>query len=164
MTDGSTPTERTRRFELYVRSLAPGSASPAQEHVVSELERLSEAGAVEEYRVHVWGDALALDSRSARTETGQRVHRRVRRFEEWADREDVAIPGAFERREVHTMVGETHDVLTLPVLLLAEYRGGELVAVSPRTEDGETVSVRDHVEHVAESTTADRPEAVEATV
>lgn len=157
-------TDDATRLELYVRSLSPNGAGPSQDAVVASLDRLERAGAIDDYSVRVWGDALPLDSATARTGAGRWISRSVQRFREWVTARDATVPGAFERRETHTLADEGCEVLTLPVLLLAEYRGEELVSVTPRIEDGALYTVADHVGSLGDGPSVEPGETVEVSL
>ena len=141
--------ETTYRFELYVRSLEPATASPAQRQAVETLVDLASAEDVT-FDLQVWGDRLPLDSTSARTETVETLHARVRDLRAWAAKRDAELPG-FERTHTDTLVGPTREALTLPSLLIAVYRSDELVAVAPRVERGTHYCVTGTLERLAES-------------
>jgi hypothetical protein len=126
--------ETPYRFELFVRSLEPATASPAYEEAVETLAELAADEGVT-FDLRVWGDRLPLGSACAQTEAVEALHARVRELRAWAAERDTELPG-FERVRTDTLVGPAREALRLPPLLLAVYQDEALVAVAPRVERG----------------------------
>ena len=137
-----TGTDRPR-IELYVRSLRPDGAHARQEAVIERLERLEAAGVVESVSVIVWGKQVARGTAGARTDEGEFILNRVAEFTQWALSNNVSL------ESFHQMVGnESYEAIVLPVMGLAEYRGGELVHVAPCTEGEVVHSIPDRLDRL----------------
>ncbi len=135
--------------ELYVRSLAPRGAADEQATVVETLDKLSDRTTLADYQVHVCGEHLPATPAETQTTFGQYLLNRIAVFTEWAQRNDCSFGKLFERRTVDSaLTGATRDVITLPMMTLAEYDGTDLRFVSPCSVDGETVSVRDRLDEL----------------
>ena len=137
------------RFELFVRSLEPATASPAYEEVVETLAELAAEEGVT-FDLRVWGDRLPLGSACAQTEAVEALHARVRELRTWATEHDTELPG-FERVRTDTLAGPAREALRLPPLLLAVYQDEALVAVAPRVERGRHRCVQGTLERLADS-------------
>lgn len=116
--DGETVQLWTRRPVCGVRTT-----------VVDRLGRLRSTGAIEEFEVQTWPDEIVLE------EGNQRIPRLVEHLEQWADDASVSLRPAFEQRTVSPLIGESREVLTLPMLALIVYDDG-LAGVYP-CSDGE---------------------------
>jgi hypothetical protein len=138
-------TGETLTVDLFVRSLSPVGARARPSATVDRLRTLVEAGRIDDYSVVVWGRAVDLSSDATEREREDIVLDRVAAFRSWAADRRVTLDG-FERQEVSTMTGETHTVLTLPVMVLAESVGDELACVVPCTTDGGVLTVEDRLE------------------
>jgi hypothetical protein len=144
MTGGS---QRGVHAELYVRSLAPRAGTETQTAVLETLQRLSDRDTLAGYELYVCGGQLP--ARPAETETayGQYLLDRIAVFSEWARRNDCSLGPLFDRKTVDSSItGTTREVITVPLLALAEYEGGDLRFVTPCSLDGDLVTVRDRLE------------------
>jgi len=146
--------EGSHRAELYVRSLLPDSYSQRQAEVVQRLGRLVGSGVLTERQVHPCGNQLPATPAEANTDVGEWLVERFLGFNEWASTNGCGLDPAFEIREVNdTMSGAQYRALRPPAILLAEYREGELVCVTPH-RDGETVrTVLDRIAELEAGTT-----------
>jgi hypothetical protein len=131
--------------DLFVRSLSPVGARTRPAAVIEHLENMVEAGVVDTYSVCVWGKEVELSSAPGKDQHTESVVEQVESFRTWATEQGVALD-AFEEREVSTMTGETHTVLTLPVMVLAESVAERLVCVTPCTTGGGVLTVEDRLE------------------
>lgn len=148
----------TPRIELYVRSLLPDGAHERQEAVVDRLERLDEEDQITDFSVIVWGKQISPQSTAARTEEGRYVLNRVAEFKQWALSNNVSFDSFSQRTEVDSEVTDTaYDAIVLPVMGLAEYRGGELVHVAPCTKGDVVHTIMDRIESLDDG----RPPALE---
>ncbi|EMA44778.1 hypothetical protein C449_08974 [Halococcus saccharolyticus DSM 5350] len=144
------PTETMRKYErnctaeLFVRSLAPTGAHPQQERVLDRIEALQQEGQIASASVTVWGNGIAPESATARTETGQVILETVAEFTRWASRNDRSFPSAFDERERTSMIdGDHRTMIPFPTMCLAIRDGDELQCVAPCSGDGLTHSVHD---------------------
>jgi hypothetical protein len=135
--------------DLFVRSLSPVGARGRPAETIDRLGNLAEAGAIDDYSVTVWGREVELSSEAATGERESLVLDRIAALRSWAAERGVALD-AFERREVSTLTGETHTVLTLPVMVLVESVGDEPACVTPCTTDGGVITVEDRLESLEE--------------
>lgn len=132
--------------ELYVRALYVPGGQQRQERVIEALNRRAERGDIDSFSVVVWGEHIAPDTDTTRTETGQSLVDRLNEFQQWALDENVSLTSFYRSRRVETMVTETEQtVISLPMMGLAEYADGTLVQVTPCTDDGTVKRVEDHL-------------------
>lgn len=131
--------------DLFVRSLSPVGARGRPAGAIERLRSLVGAGTIDDYSVTVWGKEVELSSDVAREEREELVLDRVAALRSWAAERGVALE-AFERREVSTVTGETHTVLTLPVIVLVESVGDEITCVTPCRTDSGVLTVGDRLE------------------
>ncbi|MHB9287763.1 HTH domain-containing protein [Halobacteriales archaeon Cl-PHB] len=137
------------QVEVFVRSLAPIGAGRPQKTVVRTLERLTDRGTVDDYRVTVCGKEVPADRDQAVTAFCERLLDCVDAFEAWAERNDRALHGVFDRKEAHSSItGEDRVYRVAPVLAVAEYEGTDLRFVAPSVGDGRQVSVIDRLEEL----------------
>lgn len=129
--------------ELFVRSLASRGSGDRQETAAETLAALAGEGAVDHYEVHVWGEAVPVDS-------DHPIARRVTEFRDWAASNGAGLSGV-ERRTVGSLVDEGRTVTTLPTMALAEYHDGDLASVTPYERDGVVYTVEDRLGALAES-------------
>jgi hypothetical protein len=109
--------------------------------IIDRLSSLHSEDAIDEFSVETWPDEVAL---SEYTEHA-RVVEVYKEYLTWANEHDLSITPPFERRTASSLVGDTQDVLTVPVMCLAVYQDG-LRGVYPCTRDGHTYSVADYLD------------------
>ena len=127
------------RANLYVRSLVPESYNQRQSEIIQRVGRLVDQGVFTKRYVRPCGRQLPATPTEADTRTGEWLLKRFRAFREWATANDCDITPAFEIQEVECSITESqYRAMRPPAVLLAEYRDGELVCVTPHC-DGETV-------------------------
>lgn len=126
------------RVEVYCRQTTDAVVPLDRHH--RRLVRLSRAGVVDDLSVKGWPGRVSLapgDSGETLPRERSEAVRTRQIFEEWADREDVALGPAFGRREYDsTFTDESGEVLRFPVVALAVYVDGDLSAVYPHEDDG----------------------------
>lgn len=123
-------------LELYVRSLAPASGEPDRTELVEQVRAAADqSGGTAD--VVVWGRAIPLDSDHPLAD-------RLARFREWATDTGARLVGV-EEHVTGSLADEKRPVIGLPTVMLAEYRDGELVAVTPHERDGALRTVADHL-------------------
>jgi hypothetical protein len=131
---------------LYVRSLSPGVLRARQEQVVERLETLSERDTLAAMDVSVWGEQISLDP-ATRSEAANAIYERVETLRDWAEAHDRTIEPVFEERTCDSsLTGDRHEVLVLPVMVLAEYRDGSLHHVSPAGDGSSVQTVTDRLD------------------
>ncbi|WP_254272047.1 HTH domain-containing protein [Haloarcula marina] len=160
------------RAALYLRSLLPESYHQQQTAVLDRTAALVEDGPLAERNVHVWGDRAPANRADARTAVGEYARDRVTVFREWAAANGLSLTPAFEMREVDATMHDTHyRAIRFPAVLLAEYRGADLVCVTPHTDGDEVTTVSDRLaeleagdptqyEAIAQAAVADPPTRV----
>jgi len=114
--------------------------------VIDRLSDLHSRDAIDEFSVETWPDEVAL---SEYTEHA-RVVEVYKEYLTWANDHDLSITPPFERRTASSLVGDTQDVLTVPVMCLAVYEEG-LRGVYPCTRDGHTWNVADYLDAYEEA-------------
>jgi hypothetical protein len=117
--------------------------------VIDRLSSMAAADAIGGFSVETWPDELPV---SEHTEHSQVVER-YKEFLMWAEENDRSITPPFQRRTVSPLIGESRDVLTLPIMCLAVYEDDSLAGVYPNTDGDETTSVVDYLERYDLATT-----------
>ena len=110
--------------------------------VIDRLSSLSADGKIADFRVETWPDEVALSEHTEHS----RVVERYKTFLLWASDHDRSISPPFERRTVAPLVGESRDVLTLPIMCLAVHEDGSLCGVYPHVDGDQTISVTDYLD------------------
>lgn len=136
--------------ELFVRSLASRGTDDLHETTGETLAALADDGVVDHYEVHVWGEAVPVDS-------DHPIARRVAEFCDWAASNGAELSG-IGRRTVGSLVDEGRTVTTLPTMALAEYHDGDLASVTPYERDEVVYTVEDRLGALAESDEPTRDE------
>lgn len=123
-------------LELYVRSLAPTGGEPDRTELVEQVRAAAEqrGGDAE---VVVWGRAVPADS-------DHPVADRLEQFRAWATDTGARLVGV-DDCVAGSLADDERHVTRLPSVALAEYRDGELVAVTPHERDGAIRTVADHL-------------------
>ena len=106
----------------------------ARASVIDRLGRLQSEGIIEEFEVQTWPEEVVLD------DGDEPIPRLVKHLEEWASEQGVSLRPPFERRTVSPLIGESREVLTLPMLTLVVYADG-LAGVYPCSDGDRTVTV-----------------------
>lgn len=109
--------------------------------VIDRLSKLQSEEAIASFTVETWPTEVAI---SEHTEHG-RVVEMYKEFLLFAEENGLSITPPFERRTVSSLVGESEDVLTLPIMCLAVYDDG-LSGVYPCTDGDQTWSVADYLD------------------
>lgn len=140
-------TDERLRMELLVGSLAPPCSMAEQEALIERLDRLERSGTVAEVTVRVWGRRVCPEGPTARTDAGRFALDRLAAFGAWAEESGQSLEPFF-RREQHrsALTGESYPAVLLPTVTLAEFRGDELVHVTPHVVDGRAVSVAERLD------------------
>lgn len=136
--------DRTRRVELYVRSLAPCGAKGDQDEIIERLLALRRRGIVDTVDLTVWGDAICLDGVSARVGVGSHVTDRIRAFHGWCEGRKASLEPFFTWSVVESSIsGDSFERVVPPQRCLAMYVGDSLREVYPRSIDGATRTLED---------------------
>ena len=117
-----------RRVELWVRA-PPIWTEGGRAGLVERLERLESAGWLDHLVIRTWGPTV--DATRPRTSRDAVVRNRVAAFREWARRTGRALPGFETVRTADGRMGPDRDVVHLPTVTLAAYRGGAVELVAP---------------------------------
>ncbi len=141
--------EQDATLDIFVRSLAPTTGLERQRALVDQLDRMESDGLIDDYNIHVWGDAVSIDSALSETATGRGVRSQVAGFQQWALAENVSVQPFFERKsQSSSITGDEQTLITLPEITVAEYEGTELVGMAPHQSAGDTVTVQDYLDDV----------------
>jgi len=100
--------------------------------IIDRLSALRTAGAISDFSINTWPEEIGLGGRGQESELLETIDR----FEQWAADHGLSLRPPFETRTSSLLVGGSEEVLLTPMLLVAVYEDGELVAVYPCT-DGE---------------------------
>jgi hypothetical protein len=147
-------------FDVFVRSLSPPlGIRQRQEQLFSQLQELQSAGHIDSYRVNLWGGGVCLCDVCSGTSVAESMLDTVEEFEEWAaDNEEMTLP--FERNTVDSAVLEqTNSDLVVPSMCLSVRVETDIRGVFPCTVAGESISVTDYVEVVAEENSMEPEQA-----
>ncbi|MFW6435493.1 MAG: HTH domain-containing protein [Halovenus sp.] len=107
--------------------------------VVDRVGHLRSTGVIDDFEVRTWPEEVVL------TEEEQRIPRLFEHLEQWANERGVSIRPPFERRTVSPLIGDSREVLTLPMLALAVYDDG-LAGVYPCSDGDRTVTVETYLD------------------
>ena len=141
------------RVELYVRSFAPGSSHQLQDAVVRRLQALVEDGHLDGMRLQVWGNGICPESAAASTTAGGFVLDRVSTFVAWARANGFTPRSCLRATDVcSTLADVEYTAIRFPQILLAEFRDGELVFLSPCGDTERSIAVLDHLDALADGT------------
>jgi hypothetical protein len=119
--------------DLWVRRPVCGPRTT----VIDRLSSLRGAGLIEDFSVTTWPEEIVL---SGVNRADERLAT-IERFEEWAADRGLSLRPPFERRTASTLVGNSEEVLTTPMVLAAAYDDGDLVGVYPCTDGPTTWTV-----------------------
>lgn len=110
--------------------------------VIDRLSTLSADDEIDEFRVETWPDELAVADYAEH----DRVVERYKEFLLWAEEHDRSITPPFERRTISPLIGDSREVLTLPVMCLAVYEGDSLRGVYPNSDGDRSMAVSDFLD------------------
>lgn len=146
MTAESAP-DAARRAELRVREgIHPATEEPIAE-TRNRLDELAATGHLDAAETVVWGKRLPLDPGDATLESMVRTYQR---FRAWATRTGVDLEPGFRVHEVTSLATDaSHAVVTVPLVCLAVYQGGDVVEVYPHSNGDGPVAVEQGLERLA---------------
>ena len=132
MTDGE---PELPRAVVWLRDPSPPPGD-SRRSALSRLRELESEGSLSDVSVRVWGRFVEASPRD--DGDGRPIRDRIAEFYGWADRNDRSLDPAFRRCERSTLLSpEETDVIRLPLICVAIYRGDQLVRVVPcSTEEG----------------------------
>jgi hypothetical protein len=137
--------------ELFMRAEPQLGSEPVRQTLVDRLVELKQVGAIDEYDVHVWGNAIRPDGPLQGTTYHGHVLEHVDAFREWAATTGASLSGCFDEHELHcTTTGEEYVTVSLPTACLAVYEANELRAVYPHVRGGRQHTVTDALERLGE--------------
>ncbi len=111
--------------------------------IIDRLSALAASDAIGGFSVETWPDELAVSEHTEHSE----VVERYKEFLLWAEENNRSITPPFERRTVSPLIGDSRDVLTLPIMCLAVYDDDDdLCGVYPHNHEGATISVTDYLD------------------
>lgn len=105
---------------------------------IDRLTELRSAGLFESVAIETWPEEVVP------SEADGSVTSTVARLEAWAERNGLRLRPPIETRSVSPLVGESYEVLTLPMLMVAVYDDG-LAGVYPCTDGDRTWTVADYL-------------------
>lgn len=130
--------------ELFVRSLVPDGNGTRLEAVLQELSDLARTDALDDYTVRVCGEFVPTAGSMADVDPAASILYTVDRLETWAETENADLLG-FGERTMGSLVDEGRSVLSLPGMVLVEYRDGDVDHVTPHRRDGIVRTVEDRL-------------------
>jgi len=119
--------------DLWVRRPVCGPRTT----VIDRLSALRTAGAVADFDVTTWPEEIALTGDNRQED----LLATIEGFEDWAADRGLSLRPPFETRTVSRLVGDSEDVLTMPMLLAAAYEGEDLVGIYPCTDGTKTWTI-----------------------
>ena len=142
------------RMELFVRSQAAIDAHSRQQEVIDRLDRLAEAGRIDEYDVIVWGREICPVAPSDDTTCHRVTVERLKQFGAWARERGATLDAVFRYRTIERpYTDEEFFIVVTPFVCLAVYEADELVGVYPCTVDGREWTVSEYVDQFDRSVT-----------
>lgn len=114
----------------------------ARTEVIDRLSALRSSGLIGEFTVKTWPDEVVLTEHTEQDPVVE-IYETFRR---WSGNHGVSISPPFERRTVTSLVGQSREVLTVPVLCLAVYEGDDLCGVYPCTDGARTYTVTEYLD------------------
>lgn len=111
----------------------------ARATVLDRLGRFRSTGVIDDFEVETWPEEVVLD------DDDQRILQLFEQLEAWANDQGVSLRPPFERRTISPLIGDSRDVLTLPMLTLVVYDDG-LAGVYPYSSGDRTVTVADYLD------------------
>lgn len=145
------PPDSGHCVELYVRSFAPGSSHGLQDAVLRRLRELVDVGRLDGMRLHVWGDSICPESAAARTAAGEFVLDRVSTFVAWARANGFTPRSCLRATDVcSTLADVEYTAIRFPQMLLAEFRDGELLFLSPCGDTARSIAVLEHLDALSD--------------
>jgi hypothetical protein len=146
MSDTERPS--TRRAELFVRAALPGPAKQCRTTIECQLQKLQQAGAVDDWTTTVWEKRVPEYA-----DCPERS--RYEEFTSWAEREGVSLGPGFDTRECYCMeTGEKRTELVLPVRCLAIYEDETLSRVAPVDRGDRITSIEECLDDLKAMETA----------
>ncbi len=130
------------RLLLWLRPPVAGVSTT----LVDRLARLQAEGTIEGFDVECWPDEVSLSSDGHPEVVGA-----FRRYERWAERNEVSLRPAFDVRSVSPLIGAHRELLRLPAACLAAYENGDLARVFPCTDGDHTWTVEDCLDALADT-------------
>jgi len=133
-----------RRLAVYLRRPVASETERRQNSVLGRADSLRQQGLVDSVDVTYWHRlSTGLDPR----ETSD-----IEAMEQWADESGCSLVPAFDRHDRHSAFLGDDSVVTLPIVCVACWEGGDLVGVYP------------HVGPCGHCTVADGLDRIEATL
>lgn len=146
-----------RWAELWLRMNPDGVYEP-QRKAREQVDELVSAGVLEAAAVSDCCTCTPLDVDRGQSDTLAAFEA----FEAWADRTDVDLAPAFDRRTRSPLLSEaTHEVVVFPVVCLALYDANDLRAVFPCVDGDDVYTVQDCLDALSDGTTEDLLAAID---
>lgn len=140
-----------KTVELWLRSFTPCGTAGNHDRAVQLADRLGSRREIREVRVELWGDAFDRSGRTPDVPALERIGERLTAFEAWAAETGRRLDPFFRTRRVEsTITGETRTICRLPTLAVAEYRGEQLVHVTPSRHGDRTTGPVERLEALLE--------------
>lgn len=126
---------------FYAREELPRPARERAEAVRAELEAVAADGPLDELTVREWANRVPVD------DPGTELLEVYPAFSAWADDAGTSLAPFFATRKCYSPAeGDMTDWLVVPAFALAIRVGGELSAVYPHSDGGETATVQDGID------------------
>lgn len=136
--------------EFYVRSGGP--CPHRRKYLTRQLRKLERLDHIGSFSIKTWPAAVSLQQYD--DDVHEWILERIRKFEQWAARNNFTLDPPFQVRETHCSITEESQTrLVLPTFGLAVYNGHELVAVAPCRGSDEPISIDDVLDSLTEDKT-----------
>lgn len=133
-------------IDLYVR--AEGPIAERRDTVIERLEQFDRRNQISEFSIHPWPRAMSLTL--VKKMDDNEIAGVFQSSEEWADQHGLHIQPPFDVRTSRSAItGETDELLVLPVICLAAYSDGDLIAVFPCSDEESVYTVADALDAIA---------------
>jgi hypothetical protein len=131
---------------LFVQSFDP-IGHQATKQIIDDVSGLADAGYLDDFSVYLWGKRISPDAPATeQTDRGQFFTTRLDQFYRWAATANRELEPMFERTAIDSAFRDrSYDVISVPTIALAEYRGRTLEHVTPHRAGGDYVAVDDRL-------------------
>jgi hypothetical protein len=132
-------TDVGRTVEVFFRSLSEPEPHQFQRNLLGMLERLQEAGAVDDYRISLLGGKLCCCEACVEMAATRERLAEIDQWRSWADRAGVAL--CLEEHSVDSSItGEQYRFVVPPTATVVCRVDGDIRSVLPHRVDGEVIT------------------------
>lgn len=145
--------DAVERAVVYHREPAPDGVDEARREADERLDELRRRGALDDVATTVWDESGPVDAGRAS------LPELLQSFANWTREHDRSLHPAYRRVAAATVESERSEDVRPPLLCLACYGDGELLAVYPHSEGSIVHTVRDGLEALTAAAAPGEPVA-----